>query len=189
MNVLGGTPWLWCREEFRDSIHCLFVDEAGQMSLANVLACAPAGKNLVLRFSWVTLSSWSNHRKAAIRKVRTSQRSPTSLIAEEPSMKNKGSFSHKRGGFTLRSAASHQSFFMRDDSRHLMALNDRLLKRPGLSREQVCGLCLSCTRAIGAIRQKRSRAWPRLSISSRLCGVRLAHMPWPATRRSLGYDA
>jgi uncharacterized protein len=48
VNVLGGTPWLWCREEFRDSVHILFVDEAGQMSLANVLACAPAGKSLVL---------------------------------------------------------------------------------------------------------------------------------------------
>jgi superfamily I DNA and/or RNA helicase len=48
VNVLGGTPWLWCREQFRDSVHILFVDEAGQMSLANVLACAPAGKNLVL---------------------------------------------------------------------------------------------------------------------------------------------
>ena len=48
VNVLGGTSWLWCREEFRDSLHCLFVDEAGQMSLANVLACAPAGRNLVL---------------------------------------------------------------------------------------------------------------------------------------------
>ena len=48
VNVLGGTPWLWCREEFRDSVHGLFVDEAGQMSLANVLACAPAGNNLVL---------------------------------------------------------------------------------------------------------------------------------------------
>jgi len=48
VNVLGGTPWLWCTEEFSDSVHVLFVDEAGQMSLANVLACAPAGKNLVL---------------------------------------------------------------------------------------------------------------------------------------------
>src|SRR5271165_4298426 len=48
VNVLGGTPWLWCKEQFRDSVHILFVDEAGQMSLANVLACAPAGKNLVL---------------------------------------------------------------------------------------------------------------------------------------------
>lgn len=48
LNVLGGTPWLWCREEFAESVHCLFVDEAGQMSLANVVACAPAGKSLVL---------------------------------------------------------------------------------------------------------------------------------------------
>jgi uncharacterized protein len=48
INVLGATPWLWCREDFRDSVHVLFVDEAGQMSLANVLACAPAGRSLVL---------------------------------------------------------------------------------------------------------------------------------------------
>jgi uncharacterized protein len=48
VNVLGGTSWLWCRQDFRDSVHCLFVDEAGQMSLANVLACAPAAANLVL---------------------------------------------------------------------------------------------------------------------------------------------
>jgi predicted RecB family nuclease len=48
VNVLGGTSWLWCREEFSDSVHVLFVDEAGQMSLANVLACAQAGRNLVL---------------------------------------------------------------------------------------------------------------------------------------------
>jgi predicted RecB family nuclease len=48
VNVLGGTSWLWCREEFSDSVDVLFVDEAGQMSLANVLACMPAGKSLVL---------------------------------------------------------------------------------------------------------------------------------------------
>jgi predicted RecB family nuclease len=48
VNVLGGTSWLWCREDFSDSVDVLFVDEAGQMSLANVLACTPAGKNLVL---------------------------------------------------------------------------------------------------------------------------------------------
>jgi hypothetical protein len=48
IKVLGGTPWLWSRAEFMDSFDVLFVDEAGQMSLANVLACAPAGRNLVL---------------------------------------------------------------------------------------------------------------------------------------------
>jgi uncharacterized protein len=48
INVLGGTPWLWSRPEFMNSVDVLFVDEAGQMSLANVLACAPAGLSLVL---------------------------------------------------------------------------------------------------------------------------------------------
>ena len=48
IKVLGGTSWLWSRAEFMGSVNVLFVDEAGQMSLANVLACAPAGSSLVL---------------------------------------------------------------------------------------------------------------------------------------------
>jgi uncharacterized protein len=46
--VLGGTPFLWSRAQFTNSVDVLFVDEAGQMSLANVLACAQAGRSLVL---------------------------------------------------------------------------------------------------------------------------------------------
>jgi len=48
INVLGATPWLWSRADLMESVDVLFVDEAGQMSLANVLACAPAGRSLVL---------------------------------------------------------------------------------------------------------------------------------------------
>ena len=47
-DVAAGTPWLWARQEFTDSVDVLFVDEAGQMSLANVLAISPAAKSLVL---------------------------------------------------------------------------------------------------------------------------------------------
>lgn len=47
-EVIGGTTWLWTREEFRDSVDVLMVDEAGQMSLANVLAAAHAAPNLIL---------------------------------------------------------------------------------------------------------------------------------------------
>lgn len=47
-QVVAGTPWLWSREEFFEAVDILFVDEAGQMSLANVLAVAQAAKNLVL---------------------------------------------------------------------------------------------------------------------------------------------
>jgi predicted RecB family nuclease len=46
--VAAGTPWLWARVEMLDSVDVLFVDEAGQMSLANVLAAAQAAKSLVL---------------------------------------------------------------------------------------------------------------------------------------------
>ena len=48
VKVLGATAWLWSRADLMQSVDVLFVDEAGQMSLANVLACAPAGKSLVL---------------------------------------------------------------------------------------------------------------------------------------------
>jgi predicted RecB family nuclease len=48
VDVLGGTSWLWSREEFRQTVDYLFVDEAGQMSLADVLAMSQAAQNLVL---------------------------------------------------------------------------------------------------------------------------------------------
>lgn len=47
-NVLGGTAWLWARPEFASSVDVLFVDEAGQMSLANVLAVSRAAHSIVL---------------------------------------------------------------------------------------------------------------------------------------------
>lgn len=47
-NVLGGTAWLWARPEFARAIDVLFVDEAGQMALANVLAMSGAAGSIVL---------------------------------------------------------------------------------------------------------------------------------------------
>jgi hypothetical protein len=47
-QIAAGTPWLWSREEFAGSVDVLFVDEAGQMSLANVFAVSPAAKSVVL---------------------------------------------------------------------------------------------------------------------------------------------
>ena len=48
VQVVGGTAWLWSREEYFEAVDVLFVDEAGQMSLANVLAVSQAAKNVVL---------------------------------------------------------------------------------------------------------------------------------------------
>ena len=47
-NVVAGTAWLWSREELQEAVDVLFVDEAGQMSLANVLAAAQGAKSVVL---------------------------------------------------------------------------------------------------------------------------------------------
>jgi predicted RecB family nuclease len=48
VNVLGGTSWMWAREDFANTVDVLFVDEAGQVSLANVLAVSQAANSLVL---------------------------------------------------------------------------------------------------------------------------------------------
>jgi uncharacterized protein len=47
-NLAAGTAWLWARSALIGSVDVLFVDEAGQMALANALAAAPAAPNLVL---------------------------------------------------------------------------------------------------------------------------------------------
>lgn len=47
-QIAAGTAWLWARAEMVDSVDVLFADEAGQLSLANVLAVAPATASMVL---------------------------------------------------------------------------------------------------------------------------------------------
>ncbi|CAN5323536.1 TM0106 family RecB-like putative nuclease [soil metagenome] len=48
IDVLGATAWCWTRPDFEQSVDVLIVDEAGQMSLSNVLAAAPGARSLVL---------------------------------------------------------------------------------------------------------------------------------------------
>jgi uncharacterized protein len=47
-NVAGGTAWLWSLPDAADTVDVLFVDEAAQMSLANVLAVSQAARSVVL---------------------------------------------------------------------------------------------------------------------------------------------
>ena len=48
LEVVGGTAWLWSREEFAGLLDVLIVEEAGQMSLANAVAASPAASSIVL---------------------------------------------------------------------------------------------------------------------------------------------
>jgi uncharacterized protein len=47
-KLAAGTAWLWARSEFEGAVDVLFVDEAGQMSLADVLAVSQAANSIVL---------------------------------------------------------------------------------------------------------------------------------------------
>ena len=47
-GVVGGTAWLFTRPEWEGVLDFLFIDEAGQVSLANAVAMARCAKNLVL---------------------------------------------------------------------------------------------------------------------------------------------
>jgi predicted RecB family nuclease len=47
-NVAGATAWFWAASDAADSVDVLFIDEAAQMSLANVLAASQAARTIVL---------------------------------------------------------------------------------------------------------------------------------------------
>ena len=47
-NLAAGTSWLWASSKLIGGVDVLFVDEAGQISLANVLAMSQAADSIVL---------------------------------------------------------------------------------------------------------------------------------------------
>ena len=47
-DLIAGTSWLFAREDMEQSVDYLFIDEAGQMSLADALAISTAANNVVL---------------------------------------------------------------------------------------------------------------------------------------------
>ena len=47
-QVAGGTSFLWARADAQDTLDVLVVDEAAQMSLANVVAVSQAAHTLIL---------------------------------------------------------------------------------------------------------------------------------------------
>ena len=47
-DLVAGTAWLFAREEMKSTLDYLFIDEAGQVSLANTVAMGLAAKNIVL---------------------------------------------------------------------------------------------------------------------------------------------
>lgn len=55
-DLVGGTAWTFSDEAAVGGVDYLFVDEAGQVSLANLLAMSPAARNIVLMGDQMQLS-------------------------------------------------------------------------------------------------------------------------------------
>jgi uncharacterized protein len=47
-DILGATGWTLCREEYRGHFDYLFIDEAGQIALADCLAMSTCARNIIL---------------------------------------------------------------------------------------------------------------------------------------------
>ena len=48
LQLVAGTAWLFCREELDGTLDYLFIDEAGQVSLADALAMGTCARNVML---------------------------------------------------------------------------------------------------------------------------------------------
>ena len=48
VDIVAGTQWLFAREQLAAAFDHLVIDEAGQLSLANVVAVSPSASNLIL---------------------------------------------------------------------------------------------------------------------------------------------
>ena len=47
-RVVAGTAWLFARPEYDQAFDYLFIDEAGQVGLANVVAMGVCARNIIL---------------------------------------------------------------------------------------------------------------------------------------------
>ena len=56
VQLFAGTAWLFCAQGFEDKLDYLFVDEAGQVATANLVAMATSAKNIVLLGDQMQLS-------------------------------------------------------------------------------------------------------------------------------------
>ena len=82
-SVIGGTAWLWSREDYANSVDVLVVDEAGQMSLANVLAVRASSAQYHL--AWGPAATRPAHkRQPPTRRGRLCPRAPFGRAPDDP---------------------------------------------------------------------------------------------------------
>ena len=127
VRLVGGTAWLWTREDMRDSVDVLVVDEAGQFSLANALAVAQAARSLVLLGDPQQLAAPSSatHPYGAGVSVLEHLTDGAEVVPQE------------RGVFLDRTWRMHPQI---TELVSTMSYGGRLLSAPGLDCQEVCGV-------------------------------------------------
>ena len=132
-HVAGGTSWLWARKEAFDSVDVLFVDEAAQMSLANVLAVAHACKTLILVGDPQQLEQ----------PTKGSHPEGTDASALHHMLAGKPTIEAERGLFLEETWRLHPAICKFTSE---LFYEDKLRPRPGLEHQTIC----STTRANGS---------------------------------------
>ena len=159
VQVVGGTVWLWSRDDYFEAVDVLFVDEAGQMSLANVLAVSQAAKNVILLGDPQQLEQpikGSHPDGAAVSALEH-------LLAGQKTISpEKGYFWKRRGACTRSSATLLRRYSIRGDFVRARDSSGRESKVIRGWASRVSGSCQSLTRVIRIPRWKRSRPLPAL---------------------------
>ncbi len=125
-RVLGGTAWLWSREEFFEAVDVLFVDEAGQMSLANVLAIAQCARSMVLL----------GDPRQLDQPLQGSHPEGTDLSALEHLLQGRKTIADDRGLFLEETWRLHPAICALTSE---LFYDGRLHARPGLERQAILG--------------------------------------------------
>ena len=88
--LVGGTAWHFCRPDMRESVDYLFIDEAGQVSVANLVAMAGAARKTWC--SSATRCSSGNRPRRNIPRTAASRRSSTCCEDERTVPRDTGVF-------------------------------------------------------------------------------------------------
>ncbi len=87
-GIVGGTAWLFCRPEWEGVLDVLFIDEAGQVALANALAMARCAENLVLLGDQMQLEQpiqGSHPGDAGLSSLQYALKDPAASLPDSPS--------------------------------------------------------------------------------------------------------
>ena len=124
-NLAAGTSWLWASSKMQDAIDVLFVDEAGQISLANVVSMTRATDSLVLLGDPQQLDQ--PHARLAPTRAPIDRPWRTSSMTTRPCHRTGDSSSSTRGACIRRSATS----------RPRSSTTSRLESRPELAAQRL----------------------------------------------------